>query len=90
MERFAALPTSPSPALSRRGPSLSPLKGGEGLFSPTATDRRRTPIEQSDNTTTDFGSPDRRTWKWDRPYYRHLHEAGRAHPDHFGVESNET
>jgi hypothetical protein len=26
------LPTSPSPALSRRGPSLSPLKGGEGLF----------------------------------------------------------
>ena len=32
MRQFAALPTSPSPALSRRGPSLSPLKGGEGLF----------------------------------------------------------
>jgi hypothetical protein len=32
MMRFAAPPTSPSPTLSRRGPSLSPLKGGEGLF----------------------------------------------------------
>jgi hypothetical protein len=27
----AAAPTSPSPARLRRGPSLSPLKGGEGL-----------------------------------------------------------
>jgi hypothetical protein len=42
MSWFAARPTSPSPALrvkpvglrltSRRGPSLSPLKGGEGFF----------------------------------------------------------
>jgi hypothetical protein len=42
MRQFAALPTSPSPAprvkpaglrlAPRRGPSLSPLKGGEGLF----------------------------------------------------------
>jgi hypothetical protein len=31
-DRFAALPTSPSQALSRLGPSLSPLKGGEGHF----------------------------------------------------------
>jgi hypothetical protein len=31
MRQFAALPASPSPALARRGPSLSPLKGGEGL-----------------------------------------------------------
>jgi hypothetical protein len=31
LKQFAALPTSPSPALWRRGPSLSPLKGGEGL-----------------------------------------------------------
>src|SRR6516164_11261220 len=30
--RFTALPTSPSAALWCRGPSLSPLKGGEGLF----------------------------------------------------------
>jgi len=30
MMQFAALPTSSSPTLSRRGPSLSPLKGGEG------------------------------------------------------------
>jgi len=30
--QFAALPTSPSPTLSRRGPSLSRLKGGEGYF----------------------------------------------------------
>jgi hypothetical protein len=29
---MAASPTSPSPARSRRGPSLSPLKGGEGLL----------------------------------------------------------
>ena len=36
MGRLTAPPTSPSPALSHRGPSLSPkrtpLKGGEGLF----------------------------------------------------------
>jgi hypothetical protein len=31
-EIVAAVPTSPSPAQSRRGPSLSPLKGGEGLL----------------------------------------------------------
>ena len=31
--RAGLQPTSPSPALSRRGPSLSPLKGREGLFS---------------------------------------------------------
>jgi hypothetical protein len=29
----AAIPTSPSQALMRLGPSLSPLKGGEGLRS---------------------------------------------------------
>src|SRR6267378_2192135 len=28
--RLARLPTSPSPSLTRRVPSLSPLKGGEG------------------------------------------------------------
>ena len=32
MSRVAARPTAPSPARLRRGPSLSPLKGGEGLF----------------------------------------------------------
>ena len=32
MRQSKALPTSPSPSLPRRGPSLSPLKGGEGLF----------------------------------------------------------
>ena len=32
MLRSAAQPTSPSQALTRLGPSLSPLKGGEGLF----------------------------------------------------------
>ena len=48
MRQFAALPTSPSPALSRRGPSLSPLKGGEGLI---AVNFHSTP-------TTVFGSPD--------------------------------
>ena len=32
MRQYAALPASPSPGRLRRGPSLSPLKGGEGLF----------------------------------------------------------
>ena len=30
--QFAALPTSPSPTRSRRGPSLSRLKGRRGVF----------------------------------------------------------
>ena len=34
MRQFAAQPTSPSPAQLRLGPSLSPLKGGEGLQPP--------------------------------------------------------
>src|SRR5438552_3852152 len=39
MRQRAALPTSPSPTLSRRGPSLSPLKGGGGLFWSAASRR---------------------------------------------------
>jgi hypothetical protein len=33
MRYFVGPPTSPSPALPHRGPSLSPLKGGEEAFS---------------------------------------------------------
>src|SRR5439155_8957574 len=42
-KRFAALPISPSPGRSRRGPlplpPEGPLKGGEGLWSPTPNPR---------------------------------------------------
>jgi hypothetical protein len=48
MREFAALPTSPSPARLRRGPSLSPLKGGEGLH----------PVAQYSMCTIGFDSPD--------------------------------
>ena len=41
MLRSAAQPTSPSQALTRLGPFLSPLKGGEGLCSqPPAVSRQ--------------------------------------------------
>jgi hypothetical protein len=51
MRQFAAPPTSPSPSLSRRGPSLSPL-GRRGAISGELA------IAQYTTPTTRFGAPD--------------------------------